>query len=664
MMEPFSLLGQLVSADEATAWAATFLLHSTMLIIAVWLLTRLLGMRAMAIQDRLWKVALLGALVSCSVQAGLGERSRAPQITIPLGAAAAAAPGDTAVRPSAGTAVERLHPAGMTFDPAVQGAVQAAPFPRSSIWPRAFLLFWCFGAAVLTGSLVLQLLRLRSRLSDRQEVVSGPVHREFRSLTAACRRRGRPIRLTVSSRITVPAAYGIRRPEVCLPVSLLRGSAPGILKSILAHELAHIERRDQCWLLAARIIESIFFFQPLVRLARRCYQETAEFICDGVAVHKTGERIPLARTLHEMACRQVSATTTPMIPGISGKGAPLNRRIEMILDTNRSSAGPDRSRWFGPLVLALILAFALLAPGVTAADDPAPLAAHESGAPEPPSEPQPVLDGEPEAPSAPESPEPPAAPDEEALREAEAAELAELEVEMAAAEREMAVEAADMAEMERQMEAEAEAMRKLELEMAAAEETMAAEEREMAEAEREMALMEEELAAHLLELDRAERELAEKEEALVRELEAMEEKEAEAGGGSDDDLSREEARARELEIRRRHEAIRDHHRDITRRHREISREHRDIARRQVETLRQRQAVFHSEETALVAERRGLQRALERIDRSLAGELTDEQRERLLSTKSDLEERLRRLDAREADLRAATDEAVPRPEELE
>ena len=38
---------------------------------------------------------------------------------------------------------------------------------------------------------------------------------------------------------------------------------------MLAHEIAHLVRRDPQWLVLARAIEMVFFFQPLNRLARR-----------------------------------------------------------------------------------------------------------------------------------------------------------------------------------------------------------------------------------------------------------------------------------------------------------------------------------------------------------------------------------------------------------
>ncbi len=600
--------------EAAVAWVATFLLHSTLLICSIWLLTRLLGMKAMAIQDRLWKVALFGALFSCTVQAGLGDGAIAPRISLEAGDAApfAVTAGPTAQQPFSGQL------AGRSFAPAVREQIRRLlPVP----WQRLILLLWGLGAACFTGGLALQLLRLRSRFRGRRELDHGPVHRIFQELIETRPTLGRAIKLTVSERIPAPVACGIRRPEICLPLSMVRGTAPEQVKSVLAHELAHIVRRDQVWLLAARLAEGIFFFQPLVRLARRCYQETAEFICDGEAVRQTGERVPLARSLHQLARRRVSTPTALTIPGISGRGSPLNRRIEMILDKNRPAVAHGRARWFGPLAAALILVFAFLAPGVTAGDDPPP-------------HPQEV---------------PPAEAEREMAAEAEAMEQLE---------REMAAQEAAMAQVELEMAEQQVAMELAEQEMVQAEREMEAEAAEMAELEREMELVEQELATDELERAQAERELAEQEEALIREIEELREQADDEGAGRLDAETEEE-------IRRRREEIRERHREIVMEHREISRQHRDAARRQAESLHQRRAVYRSEEAALRAQRRGLERALREMETSLDGDLAGEQRERLTAIQLDLEEKLRALEEKgSVEQAAAKNGPVPRPEELE
>jgi beta-lactamase regulating signal transducer with metallopeptidase domain len=65
--------------------------------------------------------------------------------------------------------------------------------------------------------------------------------------------------------------------------------------SMLAHEVAHLVRRDPQWLVLARAVEMVFFFQPLNRLARRRIQEVAEYLCDDWAVARTRRPVMLAK---------------------------------------------------------------------------------------------------------------------------------------------------------------------------------------------------------------------------------------------------------------------------------------------------------------------------------------------------------------------------------
>src|SRR4029077_3721551 len=55
-------------------------------------------------------------------------------------------------------------------------------------------------------------------------------------------------RLLVSRQIHVAAAWGLLRPTILLPVEALDDEARAALDALLAHEWAHIRRRD-LWLL-------------------------------------------------------------------------------------------------------------------------------------------------------------------------------------------------------------------------------------------------------------------------------------------------------------------------------------------------------------------------------------------------------------------------------
>ena len=62
----------------------------------------------------------------------------------------------------------------------------------------------------------------------------------------------------------LPAVIGWFRPVVLLPVSALTGLSEEQLRSIIAHELAHIQRFDAFVNLFQIAVETLFFYHPAV----------------------------------------------------------------------------------------------------------------------------------------------------------------------------------------------------------------------------------------------------------------------------------------------------------------------------------------------------------------------------------------------------------------
>ena len=77
-------------AAPATAWMLTYAVHSTLLLAAAWGLGRLLGDRRLALQETVWKLALVGGIATATLQLGLGIEPLAGSWSLPGPAAAAA----------------------------------------------------------------------------------------------------------------------------------------------------------------------------------------------------------------------------------------------------------------------------------------------------------------------------------------------------------------------------------------------------------------------------------------------------------------------------------------------------------------------------------------------------------------------------------------------
>ncbi|MCL5744505.1 MAG: M56 family metallopeptidase, partial [Acidobacteria bacterium] len=83
---------------------------------------------------------------------------------------------------------------------------------------------------------------------------------------------GGACRIAESSDITAPVVIGAVRPLILLPPDW-RGWRPSKLRAVLAHESAHIRRRDPLILAMSRWCTCLFWFHPFVWWVRRKQNE-------------------------------------------------------------------------------------------------------------------------------------------------------------------------------------------------------------------------------------------------------------------------------------------------------------------------------------------------------------------------------------------------------
>ncbi len=374
----------------AISWLLTYLLHSTIFLAAAWLAARWVFADRPGLEEALWKTALVGGLLTASLQAATPWQPGTAQWTLaPAPTGHQVVPVAAALPEPESAAANRAARAGSARRTSTQiahrsGASRAVPW---------ILLAWLIGALASAMALGRQGWALRRRLKDRVEITDGPVRAMLDEL---CRGIGdaRRVRLTATDRISVPVALGLWRPEICLPHRGLGALSVAEQRSLLAHELAHLVRRDPAWYLISAVIAALGFFQPLNRLAGRRLRRLSEILCDDWAVASTGSAASLARCLTEVAGWAMERPRFFPSPGIAGGVTELGHRIQRLVD-GRSGRGAKLPR--GGRLLAALAAWVLvgtIAPGWTAgppaspegAERPAPpaIGAEEiSGDPEP-----------------------------------------------------------------------------------------------------------------------------------------------------------------------------------------------------------------------------------------------------------------------------------------
>jgi beta-lactamase regulating signal transducer with metallopeptidase domain len=153
--------------------------------------------------------------------------------------------------------------------------------------------------------------------------------------------------------------------EVCLPRRALVELDTAEQESMLAHEIAHVVRRDPQWLIAARVIEAVLFVQPLNALARRRMQAVAEFLCDDWAVQRTRQPVMLAKCLAAVAEWVGRAPRLhAMSAMVESGGSPLVQRVRRILGGGHAARTTSSRGALGVSACALV-ALAAGAPRVS-----------------------------------------------------------------------------------------------------------------------------------------------------------------------------------------------------------------------------------------------------------------------------------------------------------
>jgi hypothetical protein len=369
------------------AWIATYAIHSTILLLAAWLIARRLPDRP-DVTSPIWKVAAVGGIVTASFSTAFGVHPLAGRVEVPrVAVVPAAMPSPVASPESIGPRIPmapRVHGADgiegvlhvRPVRPTREGAdvggatasVTAGPTPTTRWdWPQWLTAAWLVGALLGLSSVFAARLRLATVLRSRRPAPPALV-RQLVLLCADVPARAMP-RLFASDAIVVPFAVGVLAPAIVVP-SRAATLSSAAQRTMLAHELAHVLRRDPAWRLVMVVLERVLFFQPLLRLARRQIEHDAEYLCDAWAAEQTAAPFELARCLTEIASWVEPRRSLALAPSMAEPRSILRRRVLRLVAGGPSHASP-RARAV-PCALAMCGLLPFVAPMVAWADTSAP----------------------------------------------------------------------------------------------------------------------------------------------------------------------------------------------------------------------------------------------------------------------------------------------------
>ncbi|MFQ3650526.1 MAG: M56 family metallopeptidase, partial [Gemmataceae bacterium] len=232
-------------------------------------------------------------------------------------------------------------------------------------WPTLLLVGWLVGTmvyATLAGWRVWTFSHCLHQAEAPSGDLLGKVQILAEQLGVACP----PVRV-IHGRLS-PLVWGIVRPCLVLPQGLEQVVGPAGWRTLVAHELAHLRRRDSLVRGLELLVSMLYWWCPLVWLACRELREAEEQCCDAwvVAAMPEDKKTYATALVDVLDFLCPAAVPAPLGCGL-GPVANLKRRLKMILS---STCSPHLGRRAG-LGLALLAFVALpLVPSFSQAQTP------------------------------------------------------------------------------------------------------------------------------------------------------------------------------------------------------------------------------------------------------------------------------------------------------
>jgi len=278
--------------------------QSTLLILAVGCLTRLLRKNSARVRYCLWLTASAKFLIPFALLGAIGAK-----VPWPRGPVQGTEPSFSSIVGQAGTPVMQFGESGLNALP---------PAPHASSYSYSVLValggLWALGTLVVAVRWFIRWLLVRRALG-----ASTDTNLEFLI----------PVKLSSSQ--LEPAVVGILRPVLLLPKGLEQRLTPEEMRSVLAHERCHVLWRDNLAAAVHMLVEALFWFHPLIWWLGTRLVDERERACDEHVLAAGHSRTTYAEGILKV-CEHYLRSRLACVAGMSG--SKLKDRIAAI--TNNS----------------------------------------------------------------------------------------------------------------------------------------------------------------------------------------------------------------------------------------------------------------------------------------------------------------------------------------
>lgn len=195
--------------------------------------------------------------------------------------------------------------------------------PSEIVFNFSFLLslgiiIWVIGSIWRTGAVLRTFLRTRQLLNLTLRRIS-PLSEDL------------DVNVFASQTETSPMVIGLWKPKIIVPQSILNELPHEQLTSIVLHERAHINRKDNWFSLLQGVIVILFWWSPVIRFVNKKIHVEREIACDLRAVYQMNNGKQYAQSLVACARLMVDKQRNVLAMGLFSKKKELNYRIGAVL---------------------------------------------------------------------------------------------------------------------------------------------------------------------------------------------------------------------------------------------------------------------------------------------------------------------------------------------
>lgn len=326
-------------------WLCTYLLHSSVLLIACCVIDRFGLLKQLRLAEWSWRVALLAGILSASLQYSHLVQRESPVTLPPTKSGPMNVEAGNKISIPSSTSSEHQTSSISAPSTLTSSSMPAKVLPSSlahnyplmptrvdlpshiTRWLEWFAALWLVYAVWCALSVLIQIGLLNRQINKLPSANEYPQEFNLHFVLQSLKLSPSRVRLNHAWHSPFLAPNKL----LCIPFQALRELPREQLHAIIAHEVRHLQRQDPIWRIATHLISRIFFFQVLNQMAQRKLNLLAEFDCDYFANQSVEARTDFGETL--LWCVENSAQTTlPSIAVTMAAPSALAQRINLLLD--------------------------------------------------------------------------------------------------------------------------------------------------------------------------------------------------------------------------------------------------------------------------------------------------------------------------------------------